>query len=208
MDQLPFKTASIFAAVLAVAMGTTGAQAAVVTETYSFTMANFIDVGGPVASPLASISGSFTLTFNPNVYVDNATAGLTVNYLTGPTIASPIGYTNIPSTGPGVPDYLSIGGIQNDADYMVFGTDDFVLSLKFFDPAAAQFGLCSDGYSCGSVPSSTIASGYTLSGYPDSGWLPQAGILTVPEPASWMLLLGASGILAAMRRVSGTRRPA
>jgi hypothetical protein len=187
-------------------LGTAGAEAAIVTETYSFSMANFIDVGGPVPSPLASISGSFTVTFDPDVYVDNVTTGLTVNYLIGPTIASPIGYTNIPSTGPGVPDYLSIGGIQNDADYMAFGTDDFVLSLKFFDPGAAQYGLCSDGYSCGSVPPDTIASGYTLAGYPDSAWLPQAGLMNVPEPAGWMLLLSGSGFLAAIRRVSGSRR--
>jgi hypothetical protein len=207
MNPLPHRTATC-AALFAVVIGAAGAQAAVVTETYSFTMATFIDVGGPVPSPLASISGSFTVTFDPDVYADNVTTGLTVNYLIGPAIASTIGYTNIPSTGIGVPDYLSIGGVQNDADYMAFGTDDFVLSLKFFDPGAAQFGLCSDGYSCGSVPPDTIASGFTLAGYPDSAWLPQSGALNVPEPASWILLLGGSGILAAVRRASGTRRAA
>jgi len=185
-----------------IAAVSTPAAASVVTETYAFSLTNFVDVGTlAVPSPLATITGSFTITFDPDVYVDNATAGLVVNYLNGPSVDSQIGFTNVPAGG-GRPDFLAIGGIANDADFIAFGTNDFALTLKFFNPALAQLALCSDGYGCGTAPSTAIASGYTLVGFPDSAWIPVTG--AIPEPGAWILmLLGFSVIGASLRRSSG-----
>lgn len=177
------------------------AGAATITQTYSFAFTSFVDVGGlGVPSPIPAIAGSFTLTFDPTVYTDNNTTDIVVNYLTGAVVDSPIGFDNFPSAGPGQPGYLAIGGIQFDADFIAFGTNDFALNLVYLDPANARLALCSDGYACGIAPGSTIASGYTLAGYPDSGWLVTAGA-GVPEPASWALMVTGLGVAgAAIRR--------
>jgi hypothetical protein len=185
---------SLIVGVLGAAAMSAPANASDITETYAFTLGNFVDVTGNTASPLKTISGSFTITFDPSAFADNQTMGLVVNYLTDTNIASPIGYTNDPAGtfGPQFPDdFLAIGGIQNDADYIATGTDDFSVNFKFLNPEFAQFALCSDGYLCGNAPGNTIASGYTLAGYPDDVWLPGTGsIRQVPEPGS-LALLGA-----------------
>jgi hypothetical protein len=71
------------------------AAASMVTETYAFTLSNFVDVVGNAPSPLTSISGSFTITFDPSAFADDQTMGLVVNYLTDTHIASAIGSTII-----------------------------------------------------------------------------------------------------------------
>jgi hypothetical protein len=187
---------------LGLALGLAAPAGAVsITQTYSFVFTSFIDVGGlNIASPLSAIAGSFTLTFDPDVYVDNDTTDIVVNYLTGAVVDSPIGFDNFPSAGVGQPGYLAIGGVQFDADFISFGTNDFALNLVYFDPAHPHLALCSDGYACGTAPGSTIASGYTLAGYPDSGWLVSVGG-GVPEPASWALMIAGLGLTGgALRR--------
>ena len=77
------------------------AHAGIVTETYSFVLSGFVDEGSTVPSPLASIAGSFTLTFDPTQYYDNDTADIIVNYLTDTHISSPIGFDNFPAGIPG-----------------------------------------------------------------------------------------------------------
>lgn len=193
------------AAACVLALGlSSAAAAAVVTETYSFTLNDFVDEGAGLPSPLAAITGSFTLTFDPTLYYDNDTTDIVVNYLSDPFIASPIGFDNFPG-GPGATSYIAIGGIQFDADFISEGTDDFTLNLKYVDdPSTAVLALCGDGYSCGGAPPSAVASGYTLAGYPNSFWLPFQGS-AAPEPATWTLLMGGFGLAGAgLRRRRAT----
>lgn len=53
------------------------ANAALVTETYDFTLGGFEDSGAAVAPPITTISGSFSLTFDPDVSVSGV--ALTTN---------------------------------------------------------------------------------------------------------------------------------
>ena len=198
--------AAVVIGLLALATPSSEARAAAVTQTYDFSFTNFVDVGGMLPPPITSISGSFTVTFDPSVYADNVTTGVVVNSLSDASVASPIGYTNFPAGG-GFPVYLAIGGTANDSDYIKFGTDDFVLSLIYYGPGKARLGLCSDGYSCGTGAPGDIASGYTLAGYADDAWLPTTASFSVPEPATWATMLaGFGGLGLAMR--AGRRRAA
>jgi hypothetical protein len=181
----------------ALVLGPAAARAGVVTETYTFAFNGFTDVISSVPAPIKHVSGSFTLTFDPAVFYDNDTTDIVVNYLHGPVVASTIGFDNFPAGG-GSPGFIAIGGIQFDADFISVGTDDVTFNLKYLDPAHAVLARCSDGYACGSAPGSTIASGYTLSGHPDSAWLPSAG--GVPEPSTWAMLLLGFGALGLARR--------
>jgi hypothetical protein len=192
-------TAVSLAAIAGLLASTPAAHAATVTETYMFNFSNFIDVGGSLPSPLSAIAGSVTITFDPTVDADNVTSGVVVNYLTGAIVDSPIGYTYFAPTVPGGIAYLAIGGTAYDSDFIAFGANDVAVNYKFTDPAHPFLALCSDGYACGTAPPSTVASGYTLAGYPNDGWLVGTG--TIPEPGAWMLMLAGFGLAgAALRR--------
>lgn len=191
--------ASAFAAVL---LGAASAQAATVTKTYDFSLGDFVDVIGNNAAPLATITGSFTLTFDPAVGVNNDTADITTNSLSDTHINSPIGF----GFAPGTPLFISIGGLQNGDGSIAQFSNDFVLQLKFANAASLDspmLSLCSDGFACGSAPGATFASGYTLLDH-NGAWLAREGSVTVgggvPEPASWaLMMLGFGGLGAALR---------
>ena len=189
------------AALTAGLLTVSAAQAAIVTQTYHFTLSNFFDIAAsPVPPPIGSISGAFTVTFDTDLYVQNGLS-VVVNSLNGVSVDSPIGYTFWPAGG-GFPAYLSIGGIESTSEFINGGTNDFALSLKFTDPALPQLALCDDGYACGSAPGATTASGYTRAGFSDSYWLAGTGRVGpgVPEPAAWALMLLGFGLSGAALR--------
>ena len=190
------------AAAAALLVASAPAQAAMVTDTYTFNFSNFIDVGGSLPSPISAIHGSVTLTFDPTLDADSVTAGVVVNYLTGVTVDSPIGYTYFAPTSPGGVAFLAIGGTAFDSDFIAFGTNDLAVNYKFTDPAHPQLALCSDGYACGTAPPSTVASGYTLAAFPNDGWLVGTG--SVPEPTVWAMMLLGFGLAGTALR--GRRR--
>ena len=200
--QVMLRVKSFCAALVAGVLAVGAAQAAVVTQTYTFTLGDFFDTADvPVAPPISGITGSFTVTFDTDLYVQD---GLTVavNSLNGITIGSPVGYTFWPIDGI-YPAYLSIGGIESDAEYINGGTNDFTLSLLFTNPGKPHLAICDDGYDCDGAPGATIASGYTRVGSPDSYWLAGSGSVGIPEPGAWALMLagfGLSGVALRSRR--------
>jgi hypothetical protein len=175
------------------------AQAATVTETYDFNLSGFVDIFNNATPPISSLSGSFTVTFDPTIAVDNQTTGITQNSLTpGITLGSTLGFTSFTATS-SHPFALFIGGISNDADTLAVNkTNDIVLSLEFLNPtnfADPTLIPCVTGLLCGKFngDSSVFASGYTLS---DSFFLATAGsVSAVPEPSTWaMMILGFCGL--------------
>jgi len=180
------------------------AQAATVTETYDFTLGNFVDPFAGATAPVSTVTASFTLTFDPTVSYSNETSGITVNAL-NLTLDSAVGFSTYPGATPTDPYFISIGGIENGAGDVFGGTNDFVLQLEFANEASLgspTLPLCSDpGYFCGPAPADSYASGYTSSGYPNSFFAAtSASVAAVPEPATWaMMLVGFGGLGAAMR---------
>jgi hypothetical protein len=191
------RTTGLCAAALAALFIAGSAQAAVVTQTYAFTLGDFVDTVSPAnAAPISSITGSFTVTFDTDFELHDGTS-VTVNSLNGVTVDSPIGYTFWPAGG-GYPAFLSIGGLADGAEFINAG-NDFTLSLKFTDPSHPHLALCSDGYDCG-LATGSLASGYTVQGLPDHYFVANSGGVSVPEPAAWALMLLGFGLSGAALR--------
>src|ERR1700744_1277984 len=88
-------------------LASSSAHATPITETLTFNLTGFVDIsGGSAPAPDPLITGSITVNYDPTLSYDNDTTDLTVNYLTGVTVSSPLGFTYYDG-------YLEFGGIQN-----------------------------------------------------------------------------------------------
>ena len=177
------------------------AFAAPIDETITFSLSGFVDIsGGSAPAPDPLINGSITLHYDPALSYDNDTTDITVNYLTGVTVDSPLGFTY--SGG-----FLEFGGTANDSDIVGSFTNDLVVAFNVTDPANPTFIPCSTpGYTCGVYTGSSAveAAGYTVADS-STGWFYGAKESTVspspvPEPAPVaMFAMGLAGLAFARR---------
>lgn len=199
------------AAATIVAAGLTSlpANAGVVTETYSFTLGGFVDINGspPLPSPQSTITGSFTVTFDPTLNYDNDTTDLVVHSFSGspmaPALDSQLGFTYDASG-----HFFFLGGVANDSDFVFTGTNDFVLTFDLTNLADPKFVPCNTpGFLCGANTGNPAydTSGYTTQGTNSLWFIAAANSNTaVPEPATWAILL--AGLLGAGAMVRYGRR--
>ena len=192
-----------FAAIAALGMLASSAFAAPIDETLTFSLSGFVDIsGGSAPAPDALVTGSITVHYDPALTYDNDTTDITVNYLNGVTVDSPLGFTY----GGG---YLEFGGTANDSDLVYGFTNDIVVAFNVTDPANPFFPSCATpGYTCGIYTGSSAvdAAGYTVAGS-GTGWFYGAKESTVtptspvPEPAPIVMLGLGLGVIGLARRV-------
>src|SRR5665811_641506 len=107
-------------------VGAAPANAAVVTETYDFTLGSFVDGYGGLAPPIASLSGSFTVSFDPTVAVSGLE--LTTNAFSDSLFGPPFYYSVFPASG-STPLLMAIGDVQSSPGTVTSGFTNFGLGL-------------------------------------------------------------------------------
>jgi hypothetical protein len=175
-----------------------------VTETYDFTLSNFVDIINDAVAPIPTVTGSFTVTFDPLVSVSDQTTGFTFNTTPGLPSDSPIGFTVFAASSPTGDTTIAVGGTASGANEVVGGTNDPIVFFTIpdaSDPADASLVVCSQpGFSCGNFSGNEIvfASGYALAGTSSVFFATDQTVtpgVPVPEPCTWaMIILGFAGV--------------
>lgn len=158
------------------ALSLNGAEAATVSGTYSVVGSNFLSAA---VSPFASITESFTISFDNATAVSQQTAGIFLN-LSTITPTSTLAYTYIPGA-----DTLIVGGLASTVGTSDPSSNDFALVISNVSNVA-DFGITSLTYSAGQGAVFTA--------------LTTAKAIPTPEPASLVLLGTALATLRLLRR--------
>jgi hypothetical protein len=196
------------------AAGFSSASAGVVTETYSFSLGGFQDAqaGPPVPSPVSTISGSFTVTFDPALDFSDDTADLVVHSFSGVGVPldSPLGFSYSAAN-----QEFALGGLEGNTDDITPGTNDFTILLDLTNLSKPQFFPCSTpGLACGAFNGNPafISAAFTRSGadFDKSLWIAATAesVVAVPEPPTWAMMFGGLALVAlagARRRTKVTR---
>lgn len=170
----------ILAVAAAVAFSSGGADAAIISNTYTVVGSNFVS---SVPSPYASITESFTISFDNAVTVSQQTSGISLNGASTILPTSTLAYTYAAGA-----DTLIVGGLARTVATADPASTDFALVIQNAS-RTADFSITALSYTVGTGATFTA----TRTGV---GTLPSA----VPEPASLALLATVGGAFALVRR--------
>jgi hypothetical protein len=163
------------------ALSSGAANAAVITNTYTVVGSNFAST---TASPFASITESFTVTFDTNTAVSQQTSGISLNAASTIVPTSALAFTYIPIT-----DSLVVGGVAATVSTSDPASTDFAVVIQNAS-GTANFSITSLSFTVGT--GATFAATTRVVGTPPTA--------AVPEPASLALLATAAAAFGFMRR--------
>jgi hypothetical protein len=176
------------------------AQAAVVVKNIGFTTTNFVDIVGSASPTVAAVTGSFTVTFDTALNYSSNTTDIVVHNFSGPTVSSALGFSYDAAS-----KFFWFGGIENGANLVYSGTNDYILTLDLSNINAPRAVTCGDpGIVCAGQTgnSNYLASGYAVAGS-GSLFLQDARVTTiapVPEPTTWALFIAGFGVIGGAMR--------
>jgi PEP-CTERM motif len=164
-------------------VGAGAANAALVHDLVTFSASNFTIGEGPDPAPVDPVTGSFTISFDPTLTYTDQIAGITLDSL-NIALGSSLSFSY--STTGGLAGVLVVGGVQDTAASVQYSpsTNDFWLFIGDFATAPTFTQL---GYTQTAVSSDNLF--YT----PNPGGTGSVTVTpittSVPEPATWALLL-------------------
>jgi hypothetical protein len=164
------------------------AAAATITKVIDFTATDFTSSKGNVAAPVPTVTGSFTLTYEPGWSYTNETSGIAVNALN-------IDFSYAPQFGGNTAlNYLAFGG--NGVYGYTYGTNDFFFFFWLNGAPGAEFHYTQAGFNNAWNSFNVAVSIHDP-------------VATTPIPASLLMLLtglgGGRGRLPAAARDDGCK---
>ncbi len=167
------------AAGVALFFATVSANAATITKTYDITASNFVNSSGDsTVLPVSPVHLNFTISFDNSADIQQTTNGLTIN-----SFNLPLG-SNFAYWAGG--DTLTIATYSNPASCAV-GTAAYCFFIEHVSSASPVINIFDQVTSSSGIWSSPVV--FTVS---DGA--------TVPEPATWALMIGGFAMVGAAAR--------
>lgn len=174
------------------------AFAATVTRNFEVTLTGFVDVMTDQPAPLDPLFATFTVTYDTETAVENTTVGLAVAGVNAPYDGY-LAFSYIPHYNPGS-NLFRLGAITGVGDTVSgFSDDTNDFGLSFLE--------ASSGGALGGA-----SGAYRLAGDNAAFWIALEGSVvettptaTVPEPATWALMIAGFGACGGALRRSARR---